>query len=222
MLAHFVSLLGTCKMVVPDVTMQNVVCTFNLGVDSISLADLANQTPFVEYNPKKFAAATARIVEPRTTALCFASGNMVCTGAKNEQLARLAARKYVYVLQRCGFDVTFCNFKIQNLVASTDVGGLLMLDEMATAFGACAGYEPEMFPGLVLRLTEPKVVYLCFRSGKVVITGARDRQMIADSFEKVYNEIMKPFIDTKTTESNSAHYRHECASRMQEYASRFS
>jgi len=203
-------------MPTPDITMQNVVCTFNLGVPSISLPDLANHTPFVEYNPKKFAAATARIVEPRTTALCFASGNMVCTGAKNESLARLAARKYVYVLQKCGFDVQFHDFKIQNLVASTDVGGLLMLDEMATAYGACAGYEPDMFPGLVLRLTEPKVVYLCFRSGKVVITGARDRSMISTSFEKVYNEIMLPFIDTRTTEANSAHYRHECASRMAE------
>lgn len=196
--------------------MQNVVCTFNLGVSAISLPDLANHTPFVEYNPKKFAAATARIVDPRTTALCFASGNMVCTGAKNESLARLAARKYVYVLQRSGFGVQFHDFKIQNLVASTDVGGLLKLDEMATAYGACAGYEPDMFPGLVLRLTEPKVVYLCFRSGKVVITGARDREMIVSSFEKVYHEIMRPFIDTRTTESNSALYRHDCASRIAE------
>jgi len=203
-------------MPVPDITMQNVVCTFNLGVPRISLPDLANHTPFVEYNPKKFAAATARIVEPRTTALCFASGNMVCTGAKNESLARLAARKYVYVLQKSGFDVQFHDFKIQNLVASTDVGGLLKLDEMATAYGACAGYEPDMFPGLVLRLTEPKVVYLCFRSGKVVITGARDREMIATRFEKVYNEIMLPFIDNRTTESNSALYRHDCASRIAE------
>lgn len=209
-------------MSTPDIIMQNVVCTFNLGVPSISLRDLANHTPFVEYNPKKFAAATARIVEPRTTALCFASGNMVCTGAKNERLARLAARKYVYVLQRCGFRVQFHDFKIQNLVASTDVGGLLMLDEMATAYGACAGYEPDMFPGLVLRLTDPKVVYLCFRSGKVVITGARDREMISKSFEQVYREIMVPFIDTRSTAANSALYRHECASKMAEYADKFS
>jgi transcription initiation factor TFIID TATA-box-binding protein len=198
----------------PDVIMQNVVCTFNLGVGAISLRDLANKTPFVEYNPKKFAAATARIVYPRTTALCFASGNMVCTGAKNEDLARLAARKYVHVLQQCGFKVYFHDFKIQNLVASTDVGGLLKLDEMATAYGTCAGYEPDMFPGLVLRLTDPKVVYLCFRSGKVVITGARNRQMILDSFARVHAEIMVPFIDHTSQSANSAVYRRECAARQ--------
>lgn len=201
-------------MALPVITMQNVVCTFNLGVGNVELADMACRTPFIEYNPKKFAAATARIVSPRTTALCFASGNMVCTGAKNEELARLASRKYVYVLQRCGFNVRFCNFRIQNLVASTDVGALLKLDEMASAFGACCSYEPDMFPGLILRIEQPKVVYLCFRSGKIVITGARNRKAISQSFERVYRDIMCQFIDTRTTTSNSAAYRHECAHKF--------
>ena len=201
-------------MTLPVIQMQNVVCTFNLGTDSVSLRDLALGTPFVEYNPKKFAAATARLIYPRTTALCFASGNMVCTGAKNEDLARLAALKYVYVLRRYGFDVSYKNFNIQNLVASTDVGGLLKLEEMASAYGACCSYEPDMFPGLVIRLTRPRVVYLCFRSGKIVITGARNREMISTSFADVYKQILEPFIDTRTTASNSAEYRHECMHRM--------
>ena len=201
-------------MDLPVIQMQNVVCTFNLGTDSVSLRDLALGTPFVEYNPKKFAAATARLIYPRTTALCFASGNMVCTGAKNEDLARLAALKYVYVLRKYGFNVRYKDFRIQNLVASTDVGGLLKLEEMAAAYGACCSYEPDMFPGLVIRLTEPKVVYLCFRSGKIVITGARNRDMISNSFADVYTHILQPFIDTRTTASNSAEYRHECMHRM--------
>jgi transcription initiation factor TFIID TATA-box-binding protein len=117
------------------------------------------------------------------------------------------------VLQRCGFNVHFRNFKIQNLVASTDVGGLLMLDEMASAFGTSCSYEPDMFPGLVLRIVNPKVVYLCFRSGKIVITGARNRDMITSTFTEVYREIMCKFIDTRSTASNSADYRHECAHR---------
>ena len=95
------------------------------------------------------------------------------------------------------FNVHFRNFKIQNLVASTDVGSLLMLDEMASAFGACCSYEPDMFPGLMLRIVDPKVVYLCFRSGKIVITGARDRDMIVSTFTAVYRDIMRQFIDQK-------------------------
>ena len=197
----------------PEICMQNVVSTFSLNVSHINLAELARRTNFVEYNPKKFAAATARIFFPRTTALCFASGNMVCTGAKDEIHARLAARKYVSVLQRFGFNVEMRNFRIQNLVASTDVGGLLKLSEMSDAFGAICGYEPDMFPGLIIRLKQPKVVYLCFRSGKVVITGARNRQVILDSFKSMYSDIFARFIDNVSTTGNSAQYRHECTHR---------
>ena len=32
-------------------------------------------------------------------------------------------------------------------------------------------YEPELFPGLVYRMIDPKVVLLIFVSGKVVLTG---------------------------------------------------
>ena len=55
-----------------------------------------------EYNPKRFAAVIMRIREPRTTALIFSSGKMVCTGAKSEDLSRLAARKYARVIQKLG------------------------------------------------------------------------------------------------------------------------
>jgi TATA-box binding protein (TBP) (component of TFIID and TFIIIB) len=36
----------------------------------------------------------------------------------------------------------------------------------------CAQYEPELFPGLIYRMKDPKVVLLIFVSGKVVLTGA--------------------------------------------------
>ena len=37
----------------------------------------------------------------------------------------------------------------------------------------CSQYEPELFPGLIYRMKDPKVVLLIFVSGKVVLTGAR-------------------------------------------------
>jgi TATA-box binding protein (TBP) (component of TFIID and TFIIIB) len=42
---------------------------------------------------QRFAAVIMRIREPKTTALIFASGKMVCTGAKSEQDSKLAAKK---------------------------------------------------------------------------------------------------------------------------------
>ena len=62
-----------------------------------------------------------RIREPRTTALIFSSGKMVCTGAKSEETSRLAARKYARIIQKLGFDAKFTEFKVQNMVGSCDV-----------------------------------------------------------------------------------------------------
>jgi TATA-box binding protein (TBP) (component of TFIID and TFIIIB) len=56
-----------------------------------------------EFNPKRFAAVIMRIREPRTTALIFSSGKLVCTGAKSEEDSRLAVRKYARIVQKLGF-----------------------------------------------------------------------------------------------------------------------
>uniref|UniRef100_A0A0R0KSZ8 TATA-box binding protein n=1 Tax=Glycine max TaxID=3847 RepID=A0A0R0KSZ8_SOYBN len=63
---------------------------------------------------QRFAAVIMRIRDPKTTALIFASGKMVCTGAKSEQQSKLAARKL-------GFPAKFKDFKIQIIVGSCDV-----------------------------------------------------------------------------------------------------
>ncbi len=34
-------------------------------------------------------------------------------------------------------------------------------------------YEPELFPGLIYRMVQPKIVLLIFVSGKIVLTGAK-------------------------------------------------
>ena len=60
-----------------------------------------------------------RVREPKTTALIFKSGKVVVTGAKNEDTARDAARKYARIIQKVGFqDVKFIDFKIQACLAS--------------------------------------------------------------------------------------------------------
>ena len=43
-----------------------------------------------------------RIREPKTTALVFASGKMVCTGAKCEHDSKVAARKFAKIVKKIG------------------------------------------------------------------------------------------------------------------------
>lgn len=191
----------------PHFKLQNVVATFNLGVDHLDLRAIALEKPFIEYNPQKFAAATIRIRSPRTTALAFASGNMVCTGAKTELESRLAGRKYVRVLQKNGIPVSFRNFKIQNIVASAEVPHTLKLLELSRSYGPYVSYEPDLFPGLVFRTSAPKLVFLLFRSGKIVITGAKSRDEITKTFKSLFYGIIVKFIDHEDTSQSSSDYR---------------
>lgn len=102
--------------------------------------------------------------EPKTTALVFASGKMVVTGAKSEADAKLAARKYARVIQKLGFDAKFTDFKVQNIVGSCDVRFPIRLERLCMAHGTFCSYEPEIFPGLIYRMLDPKVVLLIFVS----------------------------------------------------------
>ena len=46
-------------------------------------------------------------------------------------------------------------------------------------------YEPELFPGLIFRMGQPKLVLLIFASGKIVFTGAKTRAQIHDAFKNI-------------------------------------
>ncbi|RYR41131.1 hypothetical protein Ahy_A08g037525 isoform A [Arachis hypogaea] len=244
---------------------------------------------------QRFAAVIMRIREPKTTALIFASGKMVCTGAKSEQQSKLAARKYARIIQKLGFPAKFkelqwdglkrsevlrfqkndsfhyslykrfchkfhntftkiqflhargrhrdkehlrtgferdngcggtelapagpwlCDggfhvrtvaarwrgrkvamaaarwrgseeqdFKIQNIVGSCDVKFPIRLEGLAYSHGAFSSYEPELFPGLIYRMKQPKIVLLIFVSGKIVLTGAKVRDETYTAFENIY------------------------------------
>eukprot|EP00245_Coleochaete_scutata_P018707 TRINITY_DN9868_c0_g1_i1.p1 TRINITY_DN9868_c0_g1~~TRINITY_DN9868_c0_g1_i1.p1 ORF type:complete len:209 (-),score=50.12 TRINITY_DN9868_c0_g1_i1:422-1018(-) len=175
-------------------TLQNIVATVSLEC-KLDLKKIAMHARNAEYNPKRFAAVIMRIREPKTTALIFASGKMVCTGAKSEQQSKLAARKYARIIQKLGFpSISFKDFKIQNIVGSCDVKFPIRLEGLAYAHmhGHFSSYEPELFPGLIYRMKQPKIVLLIFVSGKIVLTGAKTRDEIYEAFENIY-PVLKEF-----------------------------
>ena len=127
-----------------------------------------------------------RIREPKTTALIFASGKMVVTGAKSEDDSKLASRKYARIIQKLGFNAKFTDFKIQNIVGSCDIKFPIRLEGLASRHHHFSSYEPELFPGLIYRMIKPKIVLLIFVSGKIVLTGAKVREEIYQAFEMIY------------------------------------
>lgn len=170
--------------------IQNIVATVNLGC-KLDLKNIALQARNAEFNPKRFSAVIMRIRNPRTTALIFESGKMVVTGAKSEADSNLAARKYAKIVRNLQYpQVRFKDFKIQNMVGSCDVKFPIRLEGLQLN-NMFARYEPEIFPGLVFRMVDPKVVLLIFVSGKVVLTGAKSRDEIHRAFENIYPMLLE-------------------------------
>ncbi len=65
-------------------TIQNIVSSINLG-GKIHLEKTARTLPRSMYEPEQFPGVIHRMVDPKTVILLFASGKLVCTGAKTEQ-----------------------------------------------------------------------------------------------------------------------------------------
>ncbi|GKA83270.1 TATA-box-binding protein, partial [Tanacetum coccineum] len=171
-------------------TLQNIVSTVNLDC-KLDLKAIALQARNAEYNPKycnyfvnavqRFAAVIMRI-KTKNNRTRLASVN----GAKSEQQSKLAARKYARIIQKLGFPAKFKDFKIQNIVGSCDVKFPIRLEGLAYSHGAFSSYEPELFPGLIYRMKQPKIVLLIFVSGKIVLTGAKVRDETYSAFENIY------------------------------------
>jgi len=67
----------------PVIVIQNMVASANLG-GKIHLEQAARSLPRSMYEPEQFPGLIHRMIDPKTVILLFASGKLVCTGAKKE------------------------------------------------------------------------------------------------------------------------------------------
>lgn len=132
-----------------------------------------------------------RIREPKCTALVFRTGKMIITGAKTVDESELSAKKYVAIIQKAGFAARFESFQIRNITASCDCGFPISLEGMLYAYSSNCTYEPELFPGLIYRLDNSKMVLLIFVSGKLVITGAKAPESLGEALTTVYPQLLE-------------------------------
>jgi transcription initiation factor TFIID TATA-box-binding protein len=67
----------------PVIVIQNIVASVNLG-GRVHLERAARSLPRSMYEPEQFPGLIHRMLDPKTVILIFASGKLVCTGAKKE------------------------------------------------------------------------------------------------------------------------------------------
>ncbi|MDO5848544.1 MAG: TATA-box-binding protein [Methanobrevibacter sp.] len=171
-----------------DIKIENIVASASIGKD-IVLTEISKALEGVEFNREQFPGLVFKLKEPKTAALIFSSGKLVCTGAKSIDDSKLAIKKTVDLMREVDPDIPHeFEIIIQNIVASGNLESTLNLEAVALELEDTE-YEPEQFPGLVYRLSDPKVVLLLFGSGKVVCTGAKTRDDAKLGVERAYDRL---------------------------------
>ena len=148
-----------------------------------------------EYNPEQFPGLVIRIKEPKTTALIFSSGNVVCTGAKTMEEVDKSIKKIIKTLEKINIKIKIePKINIQNIVASGNVGMDLNLNVLAMKLPNTE-YEPEQFPGLVYKLGgkegSDRATFLLFSNGKIVCTGTKSEEEVDEACRKLIENLRK-------------------------------
>ncbi len=173
-----------------EITIQNIVASSSLEKD-IPLIKLAEALPNTEYNPEQFPGLVMRIKEPKTSALIFSSGKIVCTGAKSMAKVKEAVRKIIQNIEKIRIKITVDpKITVQNMVASGSIGMDLNLNSLALELENTE-YEPEQFPGLVYKLPGTRATFLLFSNGKIVCTGTRSESKLREAVDMLVKVLQK-------------------------------
>ncbi len=173
-----------------EITIVNIVVSSSLEKD-IPLEKMAATLPNTEYNPEQFPGLVLRIKDPKTSALIFSSGKIVCTGARNLADVDRSIQSIIKSLKKLDIEVTIKpEINVQNIVASGSIGMALNLNFLGLKLPNTE-YEPEQFPGLVHKLKGTRATFLLFSNGKIVCTGCRNESKVHEATDKLIENLKK-------------------------------
>tara|TARA_Y100000310_G_C20575690_1_gene760284 strand:- start:333 stop:899 length:567 start_codon:yes stop_codon:yes gene_type:complete len=173
-----------------EITIVNIVVSTALEKD-VPLEKMAATLPNTEYNPEQFPGLVLRIKDPKTSALVFSSGKVVCTGARNLVDVGRSIQCIIKCLKKIDIHVTIKpEITVQNIVASGSIGMALNLNFLGLKLPNTE-YEPEQFPGLVHKLKGTRATFLLFSNGKIVCTGTRTEEEVHEATDKLIENLEK-------------------------------
>src|SRR3989339_600113 len=172
-----------------EIKIVNIVATASLE-RAIPLVKLAEALPNTEYNPEQFPGLVMRIKDPKTSALIFSSGKVVCTGAKSMKKVKESINKIIKNLAKIKIRIKVKPIiKVQNMVASGEIHMDLNLNSLAMKLENTE-YEPEQFPGLVYKLDGTRATFLLFSNGKIVCTGTRSETKLKEALDLLIKNLL--------------------------------
>jgi len=182
-------------------TIVNMVASANLNA-TLDLYNLAITIPNIEYEPEQFPGAILKLAEPKVSMLLFKNGKVICSGASSEKdlgMAIYKASKLIHEIQKKVKIQKNAEFQVVNLVATANLNMTLDLFKTAMELDSVE-YEPEQFPGAILRIEDPKLTLLLFKNGKLICAGAKREDLLKKGLAKaakIIREINQP-VEKKT------------------------
>ncbi|MCK5107784.1 MAG: TATA-box-binding protein [Nanoarchaeota archaeon] len=180
-----------------NIEVVNIVVSSSLEHD-IPLEKMATTLSNTEYNPEQFPGLVIRIKDPKTSALIFSSGKIVCTGARTLGDVRRCIDKIKKSLEKINIKIIIePEITVQNIVASGAINMDLNLNSLAMKLDNTE-YEPEQFPGLVYKVNVKdkegktfKATFLLFTNGKIVCTGTKSEENVHLAVDKLISNLKK-------------------------------
>jgi len=172
-----------------DYKIENVVATVSVEItERIDLTQIARKLTDVEYNPERFPGLIMRIEKPKATILIFSTGKMVVTGMRRAAEAERVVNNVIKNVKKAGIKLSNPKISIVNIVTSGDLHTRIDLDMMIIVMEYVM-FEPEVFPGLIYHMKNPKAVFLVFSTGRFVCTGAKSREIVEKAVIKLNRQV---------------------------------
>jgi transcription initiation factor TFIID TATA-box-binding protein len=175
----------------------NIVAYANLDTE-LDLYNLALNLDNVEYEPEQFPGAILRVFDPKATLLIFKNGKLICTGTRDDASVRKAIEIALGQIKEALPNANLpspeeVKVEVENIVAASSIGREVDLYLLAELYDNVE-YEPEQFPGVIIKLGEGKPTILLFKNGKLICAGARsekDVEAALDELEKLIENASK-------------------------------
>lgn len=159
--------------------IENVVASVNLRI-GLSLEKILEKYKDIE-KKNNFPGLVAKMNNPKATILIFASGKLVVTGVRLPSQIPVVVKKIIKKIKNAEIEIENEPIvKIENIVVRGDFHQSINLDITSLILDS-AIYEPEVFPGLIYKILDPKICFLIFNSGKIIVTGSNNEDAIKKS-----------------------------------------
>jgi transcription initiation factor TFIID TATA-box-binding protein len=148
----------------------NVVATADIKqhLDLHTISKLPNSI----HDPEIYGGRVAYLKTPemRGKVTLFPSGKLISIGTKSIEQAQLELSFVSKLLSDANLIKPIeVKANLRNIVALLTLSDIILLEDLVDISGII--YEPDQFPGAILKGEQYNATYLIFQSGKIVISG---------------------------------------------------